>query len=291
MNSSSSASSRLTRAKALHKGALGLSALASVPLHGASLVVQGGAVRGDLSGIPDYEGFLPPADGEMQFAPLAGGVKLWGATGEANLNSFLTGQTNWSGQPIYFEGVSMGWWGTLDGTFVGDRWEYDEAAEEDIFIAGDHMTLAYEFSVQQSTGINFSYEFLLHVGQGGDPSQAYWTSNHATGIFRAEGGEGWGIELPDLNETSVSGVVRFEAFSWDMEPTLFSGSWKLSLVVRPQNLWEWDSSDSLAVVVPGNSIDMGVNVVPIPEPATFALIGGGAALLGAFLLRWRRVRR
>jgi hypothetical protein len=264
-------------------GGLGTAAEASI------LVATGASIHGDQSGLPDTEGFLAMDASGLNYAAFGDGVKLWGSSGQATKVDFYS-HDNWSGQPVYFEGMSLNWSGTVEGIFVGDQWEYDEVLGEDVLFPGDHLALDYEFTVNQSGGIQFDYLFMLHIGEESNPAAAWWTGNGATVLNPVDGGSGM-VEAPAQTSAEVSGSVRFDPFSWSNEPETFDHYWKLSLVVRPWNVGDWEPGDNLEVIVPGNSIDVGINTVPVPEPATVGLGIGLMAFAAVAVHKLRNANR
>jgi hypothetical protein len=274
------------RARQLRKEVLGLVGLGACSTADAAILVATGAgIHADASGIPDTDGFLGMSEADLKFTAFGDGVKLWGTSGPATKVDFFSHEGFYG--PVYFGGMSLNWSGTLEGNFVGDQWIYDAEEDGDVFFPGDHLVLDYEFTVNQSSGIQFSYEFHLHAGMDGTATTAFWTANHATWIDKASGGNG-SVEAPDQTTALVSGSVRFSPFTWSSEPVNFDQQWKLSLVVQPWGVSDWEAGDSIEVIVPGHSIDVGINVVPVPEPSAAIL---GIGLFALLAVACRRLRK
>gem|GEM_PF-5224927 len=225
------------------------------------------------SGQPEYAGSYGT---EISSSAIAGGagIKLWGDSGVRTRDSFSYMGEDWEGPEVrYRDGLTFAWKGTFTGTLTGPG--YVEGEWQD----GDRLAVNYDFRVERTylgSGIEWEIRFVF------DGYDHVTTSGSLSG---------------DEAVFQVTGTALGSSpLTWNDTPTLFEDtSWAFYLMVKPSASaleYNWGVEDTLRVVVPGNSIDFGINSVPsaIPEPSTWALILGAGAFGVVVIARRKRLR-
>jgi MYXO-CTERM domain-containing protein len=185
-----------------------------------------------------------------------------------------------------------------DTTGIGFVWGGHVTGE---FAPGDQLKAAYEFMVDWThtpTGAGYDYagvywSFKLgfsstpHVPERYQSGPASRGSSNETygsfsepGVYQVEGLLS-SYDAPDY--TSDSGWYWFAQLTFELQES--GVRWTNYGDPAPASI----NGDYLRVVVPTNSIDVGVNAVPVPEPESWGLALAGLAVAGALVRRQRRV--
>lgn len=185
-------------------------------------------------------------------------------------------------------GVAFVWGGKVTGNLVD----------------GDQLKAAYEFSIDwRHTALPTGYDYAsvnwtLHMGfanmayTDGVTPQAL--RGNARGYTEVSGY--LGTEETGLHTFAGELSAYHQAYSWEENPDWY---WYVLLEAHLSEAGErWTSpgdpapasmnGDFLRVVVPGNSIDVGINAVPVPEAQSWAMALAGLGVAGLLAGRRRR---
>lgn len=266
--------------------------------------VSTAALQADFSSVGTYSnsGFFT---GELDESKASGstlgmGFKLSGQTEfhDSQLYNRLYGSC-WDGvcdaSTLYYDrgdttGVAFVWGGKVTGTLVD----------------GDQLKAAYEFTLD--------WTHTVPTGLGYDYASVNWALT--MGFANASGVEGSvGIRdilgnrrgynstsgsLYDTGATTLTGELSAQhyAYEWEENPEWY---WFVMLEAHLNEAGpSWTgygdpapgsiNGDVLRVTVPQNSIDIGVNAVPVPEPESWAMGVAGLTVAGLLANRRRRAR-
>lgn len=232
----------------------------------------------DSGGFPGFFSSEASDDGNIVGEAFGDGLKLYGSASMSDTSLFTShSNPDPDGESASFvSGIAFNWTGTFSNP-------------DDIAI-GDQLALAYDFGI----------DFTDNLSQ--ETSVSY---RFSTGFFNLATGPIF-TTIWDKQEILFSGKddITGSAESGNVDTDILDGiqdgqtGWFVRLLVEWQDFSSFDDPidvdniDTLSVIIPNNSIDIGLNVaptgttVPVPEPSSLFILVSG--LLGGLLSTRRK---
>lgn len=227
-------------------------------------------------------------DGEV-YGTLDEGFKLYGTAAlpasEYMFNTRYIDERGYRAYGSYRTGVGLAWSGQVFGF---QPTEQDRETGE-LLRASDRLVFNYEFTLQGAVGTNYrlSAGFSYYAPQ--DPKQIGYNASHTSASFGGGQITGW-LTSPDPDNpvTAVTTTFKGTFIGEDRYGELDGEDlwWFIELTADSPS----STTTDLVLTVPRNSIDVGINAAPVPEPFAWSMALAGLGVVG-LMARRRSARR